>query len=200
MGERTPMIDLLARNADATRVPCRMHAEYLRRLYLDNELAAGRFMGEGRPRGDTEYSRADVCCHGEPDCRGKLHRSRAHRRPRDRSRTVVSSPEDDEVVVPAQLFALSLARRRPRLRWQLNPATISAYSSAYAPCDNLAAVDLWLDCERLRSAMSRPSQPAMRRCRRSISTSGILTEFRTALPGTRSLVELSERMLLSPPI
>ncbi|WP_287884394.1 MULTISPECIES: PHA/PHB synthase family protein [Paracoccus] len=49
MGERRPMIDLMAWNADSTRMPYRMHAEYLERLYLDNELAAGRFMVEGRP-------------------------------------------------------------------------------------------------------------------------------------------------------
>jgi polyhydroxyalkanoate synthase len=49
LGERTPMIDLMAWNADSTRMPYRMHAEYLKRLYLDNELAAGRFMVDGRP-------------------------------------------------------------------------------------------------------------------------------------------------------
>jgi polyhydroxyalkanoate synthase len=49
MGERTPMVDLMAWNADSTRMPYRMHAEYLQRLYLDNELAAGRFMVDGRP-------------------------------------------------------------------------------------------------------------------------------------------------------
>lgn len=49
MGERTEMIDLMAWNADSTRMPYRMHAEYLQRLYLDNELAAGRFMVDGRP-------------------------------------------------------------------------------------------------------------------------------------------------------
>jgi polyhydroxyalkanoate synthase len=49
IGERTPMIDLMAWNADSTRMPYRMHAEYLQRLYLDNELAAGRFMVDGRP-------------------------------------------------------------------------------------------------------------------------------------------------------
>ena len=49
MGERTPMIDLMAWNADTTRMPYRMHAEYLKRLYLGNELAAGRFLVDGRP-------------------------------------------------------------------------------------------------------------------------------------------------------
>ncbi len=48
MGERTPMTDLMAWNADSTRMPYKMHAEYLQRLYLDNELAAGRFMVDGR--------------------------------------------------------------------------------------------------------------------------------------------------------
>jgi polyhydroxyalkanoate synthase len=49
IGERTPMIDLMAWNADSTRMPYKMHSEYLRRLYLGNELAAGRFMVDGRP-------------------------------------------------------------------------------------------------------------------------------------------------------
>ena len=48
MGERAPMTDLMAWNADSTRMPYQMHSEYLRRLYLDNELAAGHFMVEER--------------------------------------------------------------------------------------------------------------------------------------------------------
>jgi polyhydroxyalkanoate synthase len=49
LGERSGLIDLMAWNADSTRMPYRMHSEYLRKLYLNNDLAAGRFHVDGRP-------------------------------------------------------------------------------------------------------------------------------------------------------
>jgi polyhydroxyalkanoate synthase len=48
MGETQSMSDLMAWNADATRMPYRMHSEYLRQLFLHNDLAQARFRVDGR--------------------------------------------------------------------------------------------------------------------------------------------------------
>jgi polyhydroxyalkanoate synthase len=49
MGAQTSLTDLRAWNADATRMPYRMHSEYLRQLYLNNDLAEGRFKVGDKP-------------------------------------------------------------------------------------------------------------------------------------------------------
>ncbi|MEJ0095110.1 MAG: alpha/beta fold hydrolase [Methylocella sp.] len=49
LGEREQSYDLMAWNADATRMPFCMHSEYLRRMFLHNDLAEGRYLVDGRP-------------------------------------------------------------------------------------------------------------------------------------------------------
>ena len=48
LGEHDGPNDLAAWNADGPRLPPRMHIEYLRRLFLHNDLAEGRFRVAGR--------------------------------------------------------------------------------------------------------------------------------------------------------
>ncbi len=49
LGQRQPMNDLMAWNADQTRMPFRMHSEYLRHIFLGNELATGHYKVKDRP-------------------------------------------------------------------------------------------------------------------------------------------------------
>lgn len=48
-GEEGQMFDLMAWNTDATRLPYRVHSTYLRRLYLNNDLAEHRYDSDGVP-------------------------------------------------------------------------------------------------------------------------------------------------------
>ena len=49
LGQRSEPTDLMAWNADTTRLPYRLHSESLKCLYLRNELAEGRYCIDGRP-------------------------------------------------------------------------------------------------------------------------------------------------------
>jgi polyhydroxyalkanoate synthase len=49
MGSPDQIDDLSAWSSDATRMPYKMHSDYLRTLYLNNDLAEGRFRLNGRP-------------------------------------------------------------------------------------------------------------------------------------------------------
>ena len=48
LGKKASLNDLMSWNADGTRMPARMHTEYLQQLYLDNLLAQNRFQVGGR--------------------------------------------------------------------------------------------------------------------------------------------------------
>jgi polyhydroxyalkanoate synthase len=47
MGQDPPAFDILAWNADSTRLPAANHSFYLRCLYLGNELARGQWSWPG---------------------------------------------------------------------------------------------------------------------------------------------------------
>ncbi len=49
LGEPAFVNDLVSWNADVTRLPATMHSQYLRRLYLRNELAHGKYRFLGSP-------------------------------------------------------------------------------------------------------------------------------------------------------
>ena len=46
-GERVGVNDLMSWNADGTRMAYRMHVDYLHQLYLNNDLAEGRYVANG---------------------------------------------------------------------------------------------------------------------------------------------------------
>jgi polyhydroxyalkanoate synthase len=61
LGVRQPMTDMMAWNADTTRMPYRMHSEYLRSLYFNNDLAEGRFEVDGMTIAITDIREPIFC-------------------------------------------------------------------------------------------------------------------------------------------
>lgn len=56
LGKRQKMNALMAWNTDVTHMPYLMHAQYLRRLYLNNDLATGRYIVGDRPIAITDIN------------------------------------------------------------------------------------------------------------------------------------------------
>lgn len=48
MGEKAPQSDIMVWNSDTTRMPYRMHSEYLRKLFLENQLSHGKYRVDGK--------------------------------------------------------------------------------------------------------------------------------------------------------
>jgi polyhydroxyalkanoate synthase len=57
LGRRAPMTDLMAWNADATRMSRRMQSDYLRKLFLNNDLFSGRYRVDGGPLALSDIGR-----------------------------------------------------------------------------------------------------------------------------------------------
>jgi polyhydroxyalkanoate synthase subunit PhaC len=63
MGRRKPLTDLMAWNADVTRMPFHQHSDYLHSLYSHNDLAEGRYRVAGKPIALSDI-RVPVFCLG----------------------------------------------------------------------------------------------------------------------------------------
>ncbi len=67
MGERRPVTPLIAWNADTTRMPATMHSQYLRRLFLNDDLSEGRFVAFGRVISLADITTPIFCVATEQD-------------------------------------------------------------------------------------------------------------------------------------
>ena len=73
MGQKPPAFDILAWNADSTRMPAAMHAFYLRNFYVENKLAEGHARdrrAHGRPRRDQVADLRGLARSTTTSCRG----------------------------------------------------------------------------------------------------------------------------------
>ena len=98
-GERDGMIDLMAWNADGTRMPWKMHTEYLMGLYMQERPRRGPLQGRGRAGEPQGHPRADV-----------------RRRHRDRSRRAVEVRLQGERAHLLARIHVPADERRPQRR------------------------------------------------------------------------------------
>ncbi|MTW04824.1 alpha/beta fold hydrolase [Duganella ginsengisoli] len=67
LGEATELNDLMAWNLDTTRMPARMHSQYLRWLFLEDRLSEGRYPVDGRPVSLNDITLPVFCVGTETD-------------------------------------------------------------------------------------------------------------------------------------
>ena len=67
LGERRPPNDLMAWNADQTRLPYQMHSEYMRELFLNNSFAEGHYRVDGKAVAVSDIHVPIVCVATETD-------------------------------------------------------------------------------------------------------------------------------------
>ncbi|WP_317205395.1 PHA/PHB synthase family protein [Janthinobacterium sp.] len=67
LGTPAQMSDMMAWNADTTRMPARMHSQYLRRLFLNDDLSEGRYPVGGKPVALNDITLPVFCVGTETD-------------------------------------------------------------------------------------------------------------------------------------
>jgi polyhydroxyalkanoate synthase len=123
-GQRSEPNDLMAWNADGTRMPARMHSEYLERLYLKNELAKGTFTVDGVPVRLKDLTVPMFVVGTETDHVApwlSVYKARALTASRDYSFVLTSGGHNAGIISGA-----SNAKRRHRvMRWQDPTSSVS---------------------------------------------------------------------------
>ncbi|MBS0388188.1 MAG: alpha/beta fold hydrolase [Proteobacteria bacterium] len=152
-GQRAPLNDLMAWNADGTRMPCRMHSEYLERLYLHNELAAGTFTVDGKPVNLSQITVPMFVVGTETDHVAPWHsafKTRALTRSNDYSFVLTSGGHNAGIISGP----VNPKRRHRVYRW--SDATAAASPDQYLADAQLQAGSWWPTWQQWLVAHSAP--------------------------------------------
>jgi polyhydroxyalkanoate synthase len=153
--------DLMAWNADGTRMPWRMHSEYLYRLFLHNELALGQFPVAGKPIHLESITLPFFVVGTETDHVApwrSVYKTRALTRSSDYTFLLTSGGHNAGIV-----SGPSHPRRRHRLLTWTDPTTV------LSPEEWLEAAEMratswwpsWLQWLQAHSSESRVAPPAL---------------------------------------